>query len=312
MPRRLAALALAVALLTLAASAPAAETLRLGYIPVGDCLQLFVAQDLGYFNEAGLDVQATPFKGGPLIALAVEAGELDAGWSNTVSLAIAHGQGFDFAVLAPGAFESREVRVHRLLVRTDSPIASLADLKGRTVAINNLGNVNEIAVTALLASQGLSPSDIRLVEVPFPQMATALANGSVDVVLALEPFVTLALRDGTARILEPAALRAFGDNLLIAAWFARAGFLAEHPATAEAFRRAVLRASAFITGHPDQAREILTRHTQLSPDLAKAIALPLFKTTIDDAEVQGAIDVSARFGFLKDPFPAAELLGGAR
>jgi len=295
-------------ILLLSSTAPAMETVRLGYIPVGDCLQLYVAQDLGLFAGEGVTVEATPFKGGSLIAMAVEAGQLDAGWSNTVSLALALDRGFDFAILAPGAFEvAPDHRSHSLLVRADSPVRSVADLRGKTVAINTLGNINEVAVAALAAESGLDRDDVRLVEVPFPQMIPALENGSVDAVLVLEPFVTLGASGGRTRVLEPAALRAFGDRFLIASWFAARRWIDAHPEAAKAFRRAMRKASAAIAADPARAREILTRHTGLDAELAKAVTLPAFEERIRDADVQPLIDLAARFGLLSKPFPARRL-----
>lgn len=294
--------------LLLSAPAQAIETIRLGFIPVGDCLQLFVAQDLGLFAEEGLAVEATPFKGGSLIAMAVEAGELDAGWSNTVSLAQALDRGFDFAVIAPGAFEiAPGHRSHSLLVRADSAISTVADLRGKTVAINTLGNINEVAMAALAAQNGIDRHDIRLVEIPFPQMIPSLESGAVDAVLVLEPFVTLGASGGRTRVLEPAALKAFGDRFLIASWFSTRRWINAHPETAEAFRRAMLKASAAIARDPARARAILTSHTGLDAELAQAITLPAFEPDILDADVQPLIDQTARFGFIQQTFPARQL-----
>jgi len=295
-------------LLLLSTPARALETVRLGFIPVGDCLQLYVAQDLGLFAEEGIAVEATPFKGGALIAMAVEAGELDAGWSNTVSLAQALDRGFDFTIISPGAFEiAPDHRSHSLLVRADSPIRTVADLRGKAVAINNLGNINEVAIAALAAEHGVQRDEIRLVEIPFPQMIPALEGGAVDAVLVLEPFVTLGRSGGKTRVLEPAALRAFGDRFLIASWFSTQRWIDANPETAKAFRRAMVKASAAIAADPARARAILTSHTKLDAALAKAITLPAFESAIRDDDVQPLIDLSAAFGFIHQTFPASRL-----
>lgn len=285
-----------------------AEGLRIGYIPIADCLQLYVAEELGYFKEQGLVVEKTPLNGGSLIAMAVEGGELDVGWSNTASLAMAEDRRFDFAILSPGAFEqSPDRREHSLLVAKHSPIRTVADLKGKTVGINALGNINEIAVAALAAQSGLGPKQVRLVEIPFPQMEAALTSGHVDAVLTLEPFVTLSRSRGATRVLEPAALKPFGARMLIAAWFAKRSWLSRHKAAAAGFTQAMLKASAYIEKNPAQAREILTRHTKLSRELAQQITLPLFAQQIEDSDVQGLIDHAARFGYIKKAFPAQRL-----
>jgi len=295
--------------LLLAMPALAAGPVKVGYIPVGDCLQFYVAEAEGYFAAEGLEVAGLPMKGGAVIAPAVEGGELAIGWSNTVSVILAHAKGFDFVFLAAGAEGVAETNdVHALLVPAASPIKSVADLAGRTVAINTLGNINEAAMRALAQNAGLDPDAIRLVEVPFPDMAAALAKGSADAALVLEPFVTDATVRGTARILDPSPHAPFGSPYLIGGWFAKKAWIAAHPAEAKAFVRAMAKASAFIAAHPAKARDILAGRTRLAPGLAEKIVLPRFPETLSPTALQGVIDVSARFGLLPKPFPAAEIV----
>jgi NitT/TauT family transport system substrate-binding protein len=297
--------------LLLPAAALAADPvpIKIGYIPVGDCLQYYVAEDLGYFAAEGLAAAGLAMKGGAVIAPAVEGGELAIGWSNTVSIILARAKGFDFAFLAPGAEGvAGSNDVHALLVAADSNITSVAGLAGKTVAINTLGNINEAAMRALAEQAGIAPDSIRLVEVPFPDMAGALAKGSVQAALVLEPFVTDAVSRGAAKVLTPSPHAAFGSPYLIGGWFAKKAWIKAHPAEAAAFYRAVTKASAFIAAHPDKAREILSQRTKLAPELAAKIVLPRFPETLDPAALAGVIDVSARYGLLAKPFPAAEIL----
>ncbi len=300
MLKKLFACLVLTALLTAPSLSGAEQTIRVGYIPVGDCLQLYVAEELGYLAEEGLKVEKTPLAGGSLIAMSVEAGELEVGWSNLVSLIIAADKGFDFVVLAPGAFERENTnRVHSLLVPKDSPIKEFKDLVGKTVAINALGNINEIALSALAEQNGVSIKDIRIVEVPFPQMGPALASGSVDAALTLEPFVTITQKNGTARVLVPAALSVYGEQFLIGAWFARQSWIDKNPEAAMAFKRAMLKASEYIEANPEKAREVLTRHTKLTMDLAQVIALPWFGVEAGPQDITNLLDLTAKYGFAK-------------
>ncbi|KHK03129.1 ABC transporter substrate-binding protein [Desulfovibrio sp. TomC] len=302
--------ALLLSLLAATAALAADPTaIKIGYIPVGDCLQYYVAEDLGYFAAEGLAATGLAMKGGAVIAPAVEGGELAIGWSNTVSIILAHAKGFDFAFLAPGAEGvAGSNDVHALLVAADAKIASVADLAGKTVAINTLGNINEAAMRALAEKAGIAPDAIRLVEVPFPDMVSALGKGSVQAALVLEPFVTDAVSRGAAKVLDPSPHAAFGSPYLIGGWFAKKAWLKAHPTEAAAFLRAVTKASAFIAAHPNQARTMLSQRTKLAPELAANIVLPRFPETLAPAALTGIIDVAARYGLLAKPFPAAEIL----
>ncbi|HCR13584.1 ABC transporter substrate-binding protein [Solidesulfovibrio sp.] len=306
---RLAACVLCLVLCAATARAQAPAPLKVGYIPVGDCLQYYVAEAEGFFAAEGLSVTGMPMKGGAVIAPAVEGGELAVGWSNAVSIILAHARGFDFAFLAPGAEGvAGSNDVHALLVPAASQVKSVKDLAGKTVAINTLGNINEAAMRALAAQAGLAPDAVRLVEVPFPDMAAALAKGAADAALSLEPFVTDAVSRGAARVLDPSPHAAFGSPYLIGGWFAKKAWIAAHPREAAAFARAVAKAAAFIAANPQKARDVLAARTRLSPELAAKIALPRFPETLAPQALQGVIDVCARFGLLPQPFPAAAIL----
>jgi len=285
------------------------KSVKLAYIPIGDCLQLYVAKDKGFFTEEGLEITPMAMKGGAVIAPAVEAGEAQIGWSNVVSIIIAHAKGFDFEFLTSGAIsEENGHRVHSLMVAKDSPIQSVKDLAGKTVAINTLGNINELSLRALAEAEGLDFKSVKLVEAPFPNMEAALKNGSIDAFLAVEPFVTVSESHGAARPLVKSAHKSFGQRFTIGSWFAKKSWAADNPETAQAFVRAIDKASAFIRDNPEEARKILSANTKLTPELAKKIALPAFDPKVDPADVRPRIDACAKYGLIPEAFPAKDIL----
>lgn len=285
------------------------KTLKVGYIPIGDCLQLYVAEDLGFFKDAGLTVATIAMKGGAVIAPAVEAGEVQIGWSNAISIIIAHAKGFDFVFLTSGAMEKEpDHRVHSLLVAKDSNIKEVTDLVGKKVAVNTLGNVNELSMMALADSAKIDIKQIRLVEVPFPEMEAALQNGSVDAVLTIEPFVTLSLSHGTGRYLVKSVHHSFGDQFMIGSWFTKKSWIDNNPAVAEAFVNAINRASEYIAKNPDKVPGILARHTKLPADLASKITMPYFSSRFEVGDLQRMVDVSAKYRLIPEAYPASEII----
>ena len=57
------------------------KKLRVAYIPVLDCLQLYVAKEKGFFKDEGLELELRAVPSGPVIQTLLEAGEIDVGWS---------------------------------------------------------------------------------------------------------------------------------------------------------------------------------------------------------------------------------------
>lgn len=290
-------------------SAEKLEVVKVGYIPIGDCVQLYVADGMGFFNEEGISIEKKPMKGGAVIAPALEAGEVQVGWSNAISIVIAHTKGFDFQFLTSGAISIEGAnRVHSLLVAKDSPIWKVSDLLGKKVAINTLGNINELSMVALAGLNHVNIKKIQLLEVPFPYMETALKKGSVDAILAVEPFVTLSISHGTARYLEKSVHKTYGKKFMIASWFAKKSWVEKNPKKAAAFVKAINKASDFITAHPEKVPKFLVNNTKLTSNLAKKITMPAFSSKFDKSDLQRMIDMSAQYKFIKAPFKAGEIM----
>jgi NitT/TauT family transport system substrate-binding protein len=82
---------------------------------------------------------------------------------------------------------------------TDSgQVHDWADLRGRTLAVPSRGSVNDYSLERGLQLDGLTLADVGLVEMPFPDMVAALANGNVDGAYLTEPLATLAAERGIA------------------------------------------------------------------------------------------------------------------
>ena len=81
--------------------------------------------------------------------------------------------------------------LHKLLIRPDlkDQIKKIADLKGRTVAVNGTASVVNYELGKLLETVGLTIKDVELKVLPFPQMGVGLANKAVDAAVAIPPWV---------------------------------------------------------------------------------------------------------------------------
>jgi NitT/TauT family transport system substrate-binding protein len=80
--------------------------------------------------------------------------------------------------------------VNEIMARADSPVKSLASLKGKTIAVNAVNSeVTDLLYNALAADH-ITPGQVHLTQIPFPAMAAALATGRVDAAYMTEPYVT--------------------------------------------------------------------------------------------------------------------------
>ena len=169
----------ALAALLWSPSAQAADklTLLLDWFVNPDHAPLFVAEEMGYFAERGLEVEtiapADPNDPPKLVA----AGKADIAVSYQPQLHVQVAAGLPltrFATLVA-------TPLNTLLVLEDGPVKSIADLKGRKVGFS-VGGFEDALLRAMLARHGLTLDDITLVNVNF-SLSPSLLAGQVDAVI---------------------------------------------------------------------------------------------------------------------------------
>ncbi len=88
-----------------------------------------------------------------------------------------------------------------IMVPTDSPYRTFADLRGRRIAIPSRFAVDHIFVRRLMKEHGLTVDDLEMIEMPPPDMPAALLAGAVDAYATGEPFGAKSEMEGYARVL---------------------------------------------------------------------------------------------------------------
>jgi sulfonate transport system substrate-binding protein len=150
-----------------------------------------------------------------------------------------------------------------IVVPSNSPIKSLADLKGKRVAVTP-GTDPDIFLLRALASVGLTGNDITLVPLQHPLGRQALAAGQVDAWAGLDPFMGEAqLQDHAVLIYRNPAFISPGTLLV------RSDFEAAHPDVVKQVLLAYNRARDWAITHPECAAEILAKESSLPLAVAK-------------------------------------------
>jgi NitT/TauT family transport system substrate-binding protein len=134
------------------------------------------------------------------------------GWPELKETFLAHQLEATF-ILAPMAISLREQGVpikivylgHRdgttMMVRKDSTILRIEDLRGRKIAIPNRFSNQCLIIYKALKERGMSIRDVTMVEMPPPDMPAALYSRSVDAIISGEPFMAQSEMDGYGRVL---------------------------------------------------------------------------------------------------------------
>ncbi|UAW99811.1 ABC transporter substrate-binding protein [Halopseudomonas nanhaiensis] len=176
------------ALLLVSAFAQAQETLKVGFIRVMDDAQVMVAKEAGLYEKHGLNVELVEFSSGTDLIKAIVGGQLDTGvlgFTNAVSWA---SRGADLKVVG-GAQRG----YHSILVREETGIETVADLKGKTLASQREGSTADAVLRGVtLKGVDLKPSDLNIMGVSPAVAVQSLVSGRADAAFLFEPYDRIA------------------------------------------------------------------------------------------------------------------------
>lgn len=155
--------------------------LRVAYMPnMGSNSLLATALNMGYFEQMGLNVTLTEFQGGPQEIAAMASGDIDISQIGHGAHALCiEGQAKIFHLDCTSLADA-------VVANTDKGINSIADLKGKTIAVSS-GTSAEIILNLALASAGLTQDDVTLVEMDANGMVSAMVSGGVDACATWSP-----------------------------------------------------------------------------------------------------------------------------
>jgi NitT/TauT family transport system substrate-binding protein len=204
-----------------------------------------------------------------------------------------------------GPVETDARKTHALLVLASSPITEPKALTGKTVAVNALRNIEHVMLRQYLEKNGIPVDSVKVVEAPFPQMEGVLKNGSVDAVMAIEPFITLAQNNKTVRVLGY-PYTDVRTRSIVSAYDVRSDWLTQNADTARKFAAAIAEATDFINNNGTEARQILLKYTKIPQEVADKVVITEFQGKADAAELQVWIDELARQGIIEKAFPAQD------
>ncbi len=216
------------------------HTTWVGYGP------LYLARDLGYFQEEGVDVKLTTVEEKSLQMAAVTSGKV-AGAAGTVDEFLLYMKPTTCLRYVLALDESSGG--DGILARSD--VQSIADLKGKKVAFNE-GSVSQFWLNVILKENGMSQDDIEMVNMTADDAAAAFMAGRVDVAVTWEPHLTEVRKSNQGHVLidsskipgvitdviavscDTAEQRADEIKALVRGWNRAVEYWKEHPGEANA------------------------------------------------------------------------------
>jgi NitT/TauT family transport system substrate-binding protein len=222
----------------------AAQELAVGTIGASSDSPFFIADKRGYFKEEGLTVKFIRFDSAAKAMAPLGTGELAvASGATSAALYNAVKRGVPLRIVADKAKNPPGYGFEALMVRKDlhddGKIKTLADFKGRKIAISAPGNSEDFLVDHAMRKAGMTIKDLESVYLGFPQHIAAFTNGGIDLSLSVEPSISsIEKADKAVRFL---GVDEFYPNFETAVVFYSEKFIKERPEDARKFMRAFLR-----------------------------------------------------------------------
>lgn len=280
----------------------------LAFVPATTGLLVNVADEKGFFEDHGLDVELSEAQNISEI-IPTLGQQFDISLGTTTDLIRAGESGLDVVQISGNTISTEDNPFAQLIAGKDSGIEDITDLEGKRMASPTLSGVINMAVRYWAQQEGVDPDSVDGVQVPPPNHPDQLNGGQVDAVQALEPFATQLRSQGHTSLGNPfAAIRL---PLATNFWVANGEWADDNPEVIDGFNQALEDAKEFVEEGGDneaQAREVLQAYTGMPPDAAENVALPTFDLEVREDDVATWMKVLEDLGEFEGDLDPQELV----
>ncbi len=256
-------------------------------------LPLSVAWRLGYFKEAGLEVDLQNLAGGgqALKALVGGSAEFVSGFYDHTIQMNAQGKKIK-AIVMQQRYPGLVLLVSK--AARDQGVKSLADLKGKKIGVTAMGSSTHFFVNYLLNGVGLTPEDYAIIGVGIGSTAVAaLRNKQIEALSGLEPSVSTIQNLGDLGLIlsdtrtTAGTTKIFGGSYPAGCIYTREEIIRQYPQTAQALVNAMIKALRWIQTHKPEEITALMPEEYYQGN--KEIYLQALKNMLDSFSPDGRI-----------------------
>lgn len=285
----------------------ATRELTVGFLPVTCHLTCPVTDYASKTTETSTNFNSRVFSDFPTVVSALEAKQVQATFMIVPLAMKLREQGVPVKICYLGHRDGSEI-----VVGKNSKIRSLADLKGKKVAIPSPFSNQHFVMTKLMGDYNMAPDDITFVVLPPPDMPTSLASGAIDGYFVGEPFCAKAELDGIGRVLYYA--RDIWPNFISCALVVHEDLINSNPDVVQDLVRGIAASGAWAETHRAEAAKLVSPyyrqdekvlHYVLTSDPHRVSYVNL---TPNDEDLQLIEDMGMKLGLLTKRISMAELI----
>jgi len=241
------------------------EKVTIGVASLILSIPIIIAQEKGYFSDAGLDVTFKPFPFGKPAMEAMFRGEVDISTVAETPVVFSSFIRDDYVIFVTFVSSYDD---SKMLVRKDRGITKPADLKGRKIGMT-AGTSSHFFTHIYLSENRIDLSSVTLMSFPAPCLPEALQAGKVDAIAVFEPYGYMAKKAMSDKVTRLPRTELFREtfNLLTMKRYAQ-----EHPETLKRILGAVDKAIVFIKQNKSEAIGIMSKGSlKLEEELLKSV-----------------------------------------
>lgn len=229
-------------------------TLTVNFTAEGDHSPYFVANEKGWYAEAGLDVSVEFSKGSIDAAQRAVTGKTDIAIADTGPVVAINGNGGNLKIVGMLFDQAPQA----IFTTRSTGITKPADLVGKKVAVPN-GDTQRILFPALASVNNFDPEDVQLINIAPSAKYGALASGAVDAIFNFstgDPYVKKAVGEDNSVLIpwRDHGLRLYGNGIVVTT-----DWLSNNAEVLRKFLAVSYRAWQYTMEHPDEAISILKK-----------------------------------------------------
>jgi taurine transport system substrate-binding protein len=247
------------------------QVIRIGYQVIPNTEAVAKANRWHETTIKQAEIKWIPFHSGRDVNTALASGSIDIGLVGTTAAATGISKGIDYQVIwIADVIGSNEA----LVVKKKAGIHSVADLKGKTIAVT-FGSTTQYALLGALKLNQIPPSQVKIIDMQPPDMLAAWKRGDIDGAYVWEPTLYQMVQDGGAVVTDSGKLADKGivtADLIVA----RRSFIKEHGDLAAAYLASEIRAVDQFRINPDESATSVAKDFSIS----KGEALAMMKELI--------------------------------
>jgi len=284
-----------------------AAELMVGYLPVTCHLTCPVTDFATKSTTTGTRFESQRFTEFPTVIEALKARKIDATFILAPLAMVLREQGVPIHIVYLGHRDGSTV-----IVPKSSPAKSLRDLKGKTFARPSKFSNQYLVITKLMEDEGMQPGDINFVDMPPPDMPSALAAGAIDAYFIGEPHAAKAELAGTGRVLYHA--KDIWPRFISCVLVVRDELIAEHPEIVQDLVRGIAESGEWAERNRLEAARVAAPYFRQDQKLLEYVLtqppdrVSYRHLTPTDEDLQQIMTYAIKAGILKGPIDFKDIV----